>query len=507
MKSEANCYTVEDIWKAIITNAHSNGEPGVCFIDRVNENNPTPGLGRIEATNPCGEQPLLPYEACNLGSINISKFVTEDRTDLDWDSLKKTIRLAVRFLDNVIDANYYPLKEIRKITIGNRKIGLGIMGFADALILLGLSYNSKKAVNFADKLAAFIQEHAHQASEDLAKTRGCFPNWKGSIWDTKYNRQMRNAAVTTIAPTGSISRIAGCSSGIEPIFYIAKTKVKNGQRLVQLYPLVEELGTKEGWLTDEVRNLFAQGVLPKDIPQIPPRISRVLVTAHQVAPEWHVRIQAAFQESTDNAVSKTINLPSDATTEDVDKALRLTFELGCKGTTVYRDASRVDDEQMLTAAEKATQTPRPRVHKTTGQTTKYRMGCGTLFVTVNKDKNGPCEVFANLGKAGGCPSQSEATCRAVSAGLRCGVYPKVLIEQLKGIRCLSTIANRKTNKDIDVLSCPDAIARALEDALEEDCESAGVSAINKCPDCGQTLRKELGCSFCDNDDCGYTKCG
>ena len=507
MKSEANCYTVEDIWKAIITNAHSNGEPGVCFIDRVNENNPTPLLGRIEATNPCGEQPLLPHEACNLGSINISKFVTEDRTDLDWDSLKKTIRLAVRFLDNVIDANYYPLKEIRKITIGNRKIGLGIMGFADTLILLGLSYNSKKAVNFADKLAAFIQEHAHQASEDLAKTRGCFPNWKGSIWDTKYNRQMRNAAVTTIAPTGSISRIAGCSSGIEPIFYIAKTKVKNGQRLVQLYPLVEELGTKEGWLTDEVRNLFAQGVLPKDIPQIPPRISRVLVTAHQVAPEWHVRIQAAFQESTDNAVSKTINLPSDATTEDVDKALRLTFELGCKGTTVYRDASRVDDEQMLTAAEKATQTPRPRVHKTTGQTTKYRMGCGTLFVTVNKDKNGLCEVFANLGKAGGCPSQSEATCRAVSAGLRCGVYPKVLIEQLKGIRCLSTIANRKTNKDIDVLSCPDAIARALEDALEEDCESAGVSAINKCPDCGQTLRKELGCSFCDNDDCGYTKCG
>lgn len=274
-----------------------------------------------------------------------------------------------------------------------------------------------------------------------------------------------------------------------------------------MHPLIEELGTKEGWLSDKVRNSLAQGVLPKDIPEIPPKISRALVTAHQIAPEWHVRIQAAFQEYTDNAVSKTINLPTDATVEDVDKAFRLTYELGCKGTTVYRDASRVDEEQILTASEKATQTPRPRVHKTSGQTTKYRMGCGTLFVTVNRDKHGLCEVFANLGKAGGCNSQSEAMCRAVSTALRCGVDPKVLIEQLKGIRCLSTIANRKTNKDIDVLSCPDAIARALEDALGEDCESAETVAFNKCPDCGRPLRKESGCSYCDNDDCVYFKCG
>jgi ribonucleoside-diphosphate reductase alpha chain len=252
---------------------------------------------------------------------------------------------------------------------------------------------------------------------------------------------------------------------------------------------------------------LGQDVLPKDIPEIPSRISQVIVTAHQVVPEWHVRIQAAFQEFTDNAVSKTINLPSEATEEDVDKALRLTYELGCKGTTVYRDASRVDEEQVLTASEKATQRPRQRVHKTKGQTTKFRMGCGTLFVTVNKDSHGLCEVFANLGKAGGCPSQSEAMCRAVSAALRCGVDPKVLIEQLKGIRCLSTIANRKTNKNIDVLSCPDAITRAIEDALEEGCESAIISIVNKCPDCGQPLRKEHGCSFCDNDNCGYTKCG
>ncbi|MHA2314900.1 MAG: adenosylcobalamin-dependent ribonucleoside-diphosphate reductase [Candidatus Hermodarchaeia archaeon] len=506
-KAETHCYTTKDIWETIVRCAHATGEPGICFIDRINEDNPTPRLGRIEATNPCGEQPLLPNEACNLGSINVAEFVTEDGTDLDWDLLAKTVKLAVRFLDDVIDASHYPIKEIRKITTGNRKIGLGIMGFADMLVRMLVKYNSKEAVKLAGKLAAFIQKHAHQASKKLAKERGCFPNWKGSVWDTQYNQPMRNAAVTTIAPTGSISRIAGCSSGIEPIFQIAKSNIQNGQKLIQLHPLIEELGTRERWLSDKVRHLLGQGVSPKDIPEIPSRISQVIVTAHQVVPEWHVRIQAAFQEFTDNAVSKTINLPLDTTVDDVDKAFRLTYELGCKGTTVYRDASRIDEEQVLTASEKATQRPRQRAHKTKGQTTKFRMGCGTLFVTVNKDSHGLCEVFANLGKAGGCPSQSEAMCRAVSAALRCGVDPKVLTEQLKGIRCLSTIANGKTNKNIDVLSCPDAIARAIEDVLEEDCESAVISIANRCPDCGQPLRKELGCSFCDKDNCGYTKCG
>jgi len=513
-KAETDCYTIMHIWELIITNAHATGEPGICFIDRINEDNPTPNLGRIEATNPCGEQPLLPYEACNLGSINVSKFVLEDKTDLDWTLLAKTIELAVRFLDDVIEANYYPIKEIRKITLGNRKISLGVMGFADTLILLGIRYNSKEAVKFAGKLACFIQKRAHQTSEKLAKERDCFPNWKGSIWDKKHNRAMRNAAVTTIAPTGSISLIAGCNGGIEPIFKIVKKhKMQDGQDFIQLHPLVEELGAKEGWLSDRVRNLLSQGVSPKDIPQIPEKVAEVLLTAHQISPEWHVRIQAAFQEYIDNAVSKTVNLPSDATEQDVDKTFRLTYEFGCKGTTVYRDASRVDEEQIITASDKVTQvhtnmlSPRPRTHKTKGQTTKFRMGCGTLFVSVNKDAKGLCEVFANLVKAGGCPSQSEATCRAVSAALRCGVDPKVLIEQLKGIRCLSTITRRKTNKDIDVLSCPDAVARAIEDALEENCETAEIFAVNKYPDCGQPLRKEAGCSFCDNDDCGYLKCG
>ncbi|MFC1634815.1 vitamin B12-dependent ribonucleotide reductase [Planctomycetota bacterium] len=505
-----DCFTVKEVWDMIIKNAHASGEPGISFIDRVNRDNPTPHLGQIEASNPCGEQPLLPYEACNLGSINISRFVTVSGDDLDWNSLKDTIELAIRFLDNVVDVNHYPISEIEEITLGNRKIGLGIMGFADTLILLGIVYGSEKTVELAEKLASFVQQEAHKVSEELGNEKGCFPNWKGSIWDTKYHRPMRNAACTTIAPTGTISMIAGCTGGIEPIFSLApKRRVLDDQEFIQLHPLVERLGIDEGWLTDEVRDLLIQGVPPHDIMEIPRKSAEVFVTAHEVMPVWHVRIQAAFQKYTDNAVSKTVNLRSDAPAEDVDKVYHLAFELGCKGITVYRDNSR--ENQVITGAHKTVQPnidvffPRPRPRKTSGQTIKARTGCGTLFISVNKDKNGLCEVFANLGKAGGCPSQSEATCRAVSAALRCGVDPRVLIEQLKNIRCLSTIARRKENKDIDVLSCPDAIARAIEEAMGEDCEPAKISAFNRCPDCSHPLRREAGCDVCD--ECGSTKCG
>jgi len=505
-----DCLTVQEVWDMIVKNAHATGEPGICFINHVNKDNPTPKLGQIEACNPCGEQPLLPYEACNLGSIAVSKFVQEDRCDLGWDSLAKTVALGIRFLDDVIHANYYPIPLIEKITLGNRKIGLGIMGFADALALLGIRYGSEEAVEFAEKLTSFIQAHAHRASEELAKERGCFPNWKGSIWDTKYRRPMRNATCTTIAPTGTISIVASCSSGIEPIFALAtKRLVLDGQEFIQLHPLIERLGTEEGWLTDAVRDLLSKGVPPHEIAEIPRRLADVLVTSHEIEPEWHVRIQAAFQKYTDNAVSKTVNLRSDANVEDVDQVYRLAFELSCKGITVYRDSSR--ENQIITAAHKTVRpntgmlSPRLRPRRTTGQTIKSRTGCGTLFISVNKDENGLCEVFANLGKAGGCPSQSEATCRVVSAALRCGVDPRVLVEQLKKIRCLSTIARRKDNKDIDVLSCPDAIARAIEEALGEDCESARISPVNRCPDCSHPLRREAGCDVCDN--CSYSKCG
>jgi ribonucleoside-diphosphate reductase alpha chain len=509
-QSTQDCFTTQQVWDMIVKNAHASGEPGICFIDHVNEHNPTPHLGQIEASNPCGEQPLLPYEACNLGSINVSGFVTAHHGDFDWETLRSTTKLAVRFLDNVIDVNHYPIPEIEEITLGNRKIGLGIMGFADALILLSIVYGSEKAAELADKLASFVQQEAHKTSEVLGNERGCFPNWKGSAWDTKHHRPMRNAACTTIAPTGTISMIAGCTGGIEPIFSLApKRRLLDDQEFIQLHPLVERLGTAKGWLTDGVRDLLTQGVPPHEIAELPTKSAEVLVTAHEVTPEWHVRIQAAFQKYTDNAVSKTVNLRSDATAEDVDKVYRLAFELGCKGITVYRDNSR--ENQVITVAHKPGQpntdtlSPRLRPRKTTGQTIKSRTGCGTLFISVNKDENGLCEVFANLGKAGGCPSQSEATCRAVSAALRCGVDPRVLVEQLKDIRCLSTIARRKDNKDIDVLSCPDAIARAIEEAMGEDCGPVSVYPVLRCPDCGFPLKRESGCDVCDN--CAYTKCG
>ena len=505
-----NCYTIKELWDMIIRNAHATGEPGICFIDHVNKDNPTPNLGPIEATNPCGEQPLLFYESCNLGSINTSKFVIKNRTDLNWNSLAGTVKLAVRFLDNVIDANHYPIPEIKKMTLGNRKIGLGIMGFWDTLVLLGIKYDSEKAVKFASKLASFIQKHAHQASEELAKERGCFPNWKGSLWYTEYQRPMRNAAVTTIAPTGTISLIADCNGGIEPVFCIVpERKTLDGRKFVQLNQLVEELGTKEGWLSNKVRDLLSQGVSPKDIPEIPKKLADVLITAHEIAPQWHVRIQAAFQQHVDNAVSKTVNLRANATVEDVDMVYHLAFKLGCKGNTVYKDGCR--ENQVITVAHKKTLSslkqiiPRSRSRKTKGETTKYTMGCGKLYVSVNKDDQSLCEVFANLGKAGGCPAQSEATCRVVSAALRSGVEPMVLIEQLKGIRCLSTISRRNTNKEINVLSCPDAIARAIEDALGQRYKPIETSTMNKCPDCSYSLRRESGCNVCDN--CGYSKCG
>lgn len=508
-KTDTPCFTTKEIWEMIVKNAHATGEPGICFIDRVNENNPTPNMGPIEASNPCGEQPLLDFESCNLGSINISRFVNEKSKEINWDMLGSTVTTAVRLLDDVIDVNHYPILDIGSVTRSNRKIGLGIMGFADALILLGIRYDSKEALDTAIILAEFIQKTAHQASEKLAWEKGRFINYNCSIWDKKYARPMRNAACTTIAPTGSISILAGCSSGIEPVFKFAyeRTALDN-QKFTELHPLIETIGKRDGWLDDNVRSKLIEGVLPEKIKEIPEHLSSVMVTAHQVDPKWHVKLQAAFQSHVDNAVSKTVNLPADAKPQDVDEIYKLAFKLGCKGITVYRDNAR--DGQVFKAVDKNAQqntshTLKPRQRITSGETIKYRIGCGTLFVTVNKDENGLCEVFANLGKAGGCPSQSEATCRAVSAALRSGVKPEVLIEQLKSIRCLSTIAARKTNKQIDVLSCPDAIAKALQQATGQPAKSEKVPSIRRCPDCGFALRKEASCHVCDN--CGFSKCG
>lgn len=505
--NKENCFTVRDIWNLIVKNAHATGEPGICFIDRINRDNPTPALGQIDATNPCGEQPLLDYEACNLGSINISKFVLANGSDIDWRKLSGVINSAIRFLDNVIDAaNYWPVEKIKEMTLGNRKIGLGIMGFADALILLGIRYDSDKAIEFARKLSKFINEYAHNASQQLAQERGSFPNWKTSIWDTRYNRPMRNATCTTIAPTGSISIIAKCSSGIEPVFNLVyRRRALDGEEFIQIHPLFERLGTEQGWLDVRIKVKLLAGEDISQLPEIPPKLADVLVTAHQIAPEWHVKIQAAFQQNVDNAVSKTVNVPHDATVEDIDKIFQLAFDLGCKGITVYRNGCR--EKQVISAVNEIpeTNTPRGRPRKTTGATIKAKTGCGSLFCTLNRDDKGLFEIFINLGRAGGCPSLSEATARILSIALRSGIKPQILIEQLKGIRCLSTVARKNTNNEINVLSCPDAIARALEEALGDGFVSATETFMRICPECNSPLRKEAGCNVCDN--CGFSKCG
>jgi len=329
------------IWNLIIMMAWKNGEPGVVFLDTINRHNPTPHIGQMESTNPCGEQPLLPYESCNLGSIDVSKFVTDDGK-MNWDRLRKTVRLAVRFLDNVVDANVYTLPEIKKITKGNRKIGLGVMGFADMLIKMGIRYDTEEGLRTAEKLMKFINDEGKKMSVELGEEKGNFPNFKGSIWEKQF-KTMRNATVTTVAPTGTISIIAGCSQGIEPLFaiaYVREVAESLGRSLVEVNSLFENTALKEGFYSEELVKKVSKKTSIQDVEEIPEHIRKIFVTAHDISAEWHVRMQAAFQKYTDNAVSKTINFPNWATPSDIEKAYLLAYKLGCKGITVYRHGSR-----------------------------------------------------------------------------------------------------------------------------------------------------------------------
>jgi len=337
----------QEVWNLIARSAWASGDPGVLFIDEINRHNPTPEVGRIEATNPCGEQPLLPYESCNLGSINLSRMVEDGK--INWGKLRETVRNAVHFLDNVIDANKYPLKEIERVTKANRKIGLGVMGFADMLIKLGIPYDSEQALELAEKLMRFIDEEAHKKSEEIAEKRGSFPNFDRSIWKDHY-KAMRNATVTTIAPTGSISIIAGCSSGIEPLFAVSFIrKVLDGTRLFETNPLFELVAKERGFYDAKLLEEIAKTGSVQKIDNVPEDVRRVFVTALDIAPEWHVRMQAAFQKYTDNAVSKTVNMPFEATVEDVRNVFELAWRLKCKGITVFRYGSR--PEQVLYIGE------------------------------------------------------------------------------------------------------------------------------------------------------------
>lgn len=346
-----NLQTVETlkaraIWNLLIMMAWKNGEPGIIFLDTINRHNPTPKLGRMEATNPCGEQPLLPYESCNLGSIDVSKFAVEDGK-IDWERLRTAVRLAVRFLDNVIDANVYTLPEIEKTTKGNRKIGLGVMGFADMLIRMGIQYNTEEGLQTGETLMKFINTEARKTSVELGKEKGNFPNFSESIWAKQF-KTMRNATVTTIAPTGTISIIANCSQGIEPLFaivYIREVAESLGRRLVEVNSLFESIALREGFYSEELMKKIAKKTSIQDVEEIPERVRRLFVVAHNMQAEWHIRMQAVFQKHTDNAVSKTINFPNSATPDDIDKAYWLAYTLGCKGVTVYRHGSR--EKQVL----------------------------------------------------------------------------------------------------------------------------------------------------------------
>lgn len=490
----------KEVFDLIIKQAHKNGEPGIIFIDKMNRDNATPKAGEIESTNPCGEQPLLPYESCNLGSINLAKMIVEKngKYEIDWTKLAGTTHRAAHFLDNVIDMNRYPIKRIEQMTRANRKIGLGVMGFADTLIALGIPYNSDEAVSLAEKIMKFILDEGTKASVDLAKKRNPFPNFKESIYSTSV--PLRNATLTTIAPTGTLSIIASCSSGIEPIFSICYyRKVLDGAKLMEVNPYFENIAKEKGFYSEALMKKISQQSSISNMQEIPEDIRKIFVTSHDIAPLWHIKMQAAFQKYTNNAVSKTVNFSYQATPEDVKEVYMLAYKLGCKGVTIYRDGSRAEQVLNIDRPERTTEkqievkqgtksamdkqekneeldrvieqlqpvkekiAPRPRPKVVCGTTTKIQTGCGNLYVTINEDENGrPFEVFTQMGKAGGCAaSQLEAVGRLVSLALRSGIDIKSIIDQLEGIRCPSP----SWEKGGRIFSCADGLAKVIERIL------------------------------------------
>ncbi len=529
-----------EVFEQIVDGAWRNGEPGIIFLDRMNKDNPTPLMGEIESTNPCGEQPLLPYESCNLGSINLAKVV--EQGSVDWDKLTRIVHSAAHFLDNVIDKNNYPIDLIGENTKSNRKIGLGVMGFADMLIMLGIPYNSEEAIEVAEKIMEHILEQGRQASALLAEQRGTFPNFEDSIYNQPGQSKLRNATITTIAPTGTISIISGCSSGIEPLFAISYVRnVMDNTELAEVNPLFEKAARDGGFYSDELMKEIAAHGTVQELESVPKELKKYFVTSHDIMPEWHIRMQAAFQRYTDNAVSKTVNFSNDATREDIAEVYRLAYKLGCKGVTVYRDGSR--DSQVLNI-EKVNRTkeeiedkfmheistghrlePRPRPENIRGMTRKMPTGCGSLYVTINEDDYGLFEVFTNMGKAGGCAaSQAEANSRLISLALRAGIKTEDIVRQLKGISCPMMTWWEGGEK---ILSCADAIGKCIElypeyekngshkvDVKPPAGETADPLDIPKprefshqvvmCPDCGGTVEYKEGCLVCSL--CGYSKC-
>jgi ribonucleoside-diphosphate reductase alpha chain len=530
-----------DVFDLIVEMAYKNGEPGIVFLDRINRYNPTPELGDIESTNPCGEQPLLPNEACNLGSVNLSAFVKNGK--IDWNDLKTTVRNCVDFLDDVISASKFPLPQIDEMAKGNRKIGLGVMGWADLLYQMNIPYASEKAIGLGEQVMEFIDYHAKARSSELAQMKGSFPNFGKSIYKNgkllrekgKLNWQplireiktkgIRNATVTTIAPTGTISMILDTSSGIEPQFSLVFTKhVMDGENLLYVNKFFEKALKQAGLYKKELLEKVANEGSIHKIKEIPEHIKKVFQTAHDISPEWHIRMQAAFQKYTDNAVSKTINFPRNATLEDIRMAFEYAYQLGCKGVTVYRDGSRENQVLQTSSASDKKSTgekkvaPRNRPDVTQGITQKIETGCGHMYVTINSDEFGACEIFVQMGKVGGCASaQLEAIARLASLALRSNLKLESLVRQLKGIRCQSPM----WHKGKMITSCGDAVGQALENYLAMninngkpfldfsvkniEVEDFGAQRMfASCPDCGSSIEHLEGCLKCPV--CGWSKC-
>lgn len=521
-----------EVFDRIVRAAWQTGDPGLFLVDRCNAGraNPTPTLAEVEATNPCGEQPLYPNEACNLGSINLAKFFKvaagNGKGTIDWNELERVVRLSVRFLDNVIDANPYPLPEIDASVKANRRIGLGVMGWADVLFELGIPYDSEEALNLAGEVMRFLEEKGHDESARLAEARGPFPNWPRSIYQDE--RPLRNSTVTTIAPTGTISIIANCSSGIEPVFALAFSHIVGDRHLTFINPIFERVAKARGFYSEELMKAVAEHGTVRGLVGIPDDVQRVFVTAHEIDTEWHVRMQAAFQKYTDNGVSKTINLPNTATEEDVERAYLLAYELGCIGITVFRDGCKGEQVLHVGTKKKGEAKPtgevgiriEPRPDVVPGKTYRIQTPVGTAFITVNDNGKGagePFEVFVSVGKAGSeTMAHAEALGRLISLILRLPL-PKQMSAQDRVAGIVGQLSGIGGGRPLGfgrkrVLSLPDALAQALAQhvGLAEVTEHKRTDvALTKvgdlCPDCQQaTLVNEEGCRKCYS--CGFSEC-
>ena len=544
-------WTMGDVFQIIKSCAWNTGEPGLFFIDAVNAANPTPHLGDIEASNPCGEQPLLPYESCNLGSINVKLCVSPDGT-FDWEKFKKKIAVSTRFLDDVVDASPYPIPEISEMCHKNRKIGLGVMGFADALYLMGIPYNSDKGVSFGRELMRVLNETSQDVSSKLAEEKGNFPAWEGSLWETVWGkRPMRNSVTTTVAPTGTISIIADCSGGIEPLFSLVFFRnVLNGKKLTEVSPIFMQAAKEGGFYSEKLEEKILAGGSVSHIEGIPSAIKKVFVCSHDITPKWHLKMQAAFQDHCGSSISKTINLPSSATEEDVEKAYILAWNLRCKGVTVYRDGCRSNQPMSLkdadpveaVAEEREYQVRKPVKTPALLSSVRLRQNTphGNMHVNISVDPrtDRDYEIFAQLGKAGDImASDLEAMCRLASLYLRIGGSLADIQEQLTGIGSNVSIPTR-TGK---ISSLADGLGHALKNYLTAketngidnlllghyilqeppakkaaaplvavpvpEKEVTQIESQTKCPSCGVgvVVRSE-GCLKCSLL-CGYSKCG